>query len=714
MRKLLFLLFVLTTFIVYAGDNTGYYQYMGSDDTIKSDDGRMFLLRKNCVFFAKDGISDKAKNFKIKPVNGGMKAPFILKVKNADGVFKKVANVTSRKLSVVEFVDVDEADSLLKIDEYDILFVPLSPQKGLLFNKTNDTIDIYCDGSFVCTIGAKANTLVNKSENNDCFNIVVRGKAFLPTAVTMTYLQSDENNDQGDVIVVVLLLVVVCVVLVAIFILKKRKKSKKNEQEKDDYNFIFDKNSFENDLKKLARSEPTDNESYKFLYQLITFPKDEEDVKRFTDNIEKDLRVYYKEAKINVNNINITEIIKNQLQEKNVVKLPVVFEYSKPEGDEKDWREFIVDRKEVWVKVISVGDFTHKVKGQDDNASATQSILSQNFEQSDDIFVNQVEIISKYLTDFCQILQTEQKKLSNAHKALDDLKGSIDKFQGQKNEWKNKETRLNNEIEAEKKLVIEFENKYNSEHNACEEVKGEKDILNKKLEEMGNETKKYKDSLVFYLSCKSFASKAVDLFDNVYKAENLATVMYNHYKKKERKDFDLFCYFMTRINCKYKESIDKIEDLHSVCEPELRMLSASGLVPKNGWIDKLLSGETDGEKQVKTLRAKLYRDLFETYCGVAVIMADEYSYTMRKMFEDIDKSEIMEFEKLSELLQKNVNSLGYKLNYARPFTLIDEYDNVKNTEFVDVNAKKDMIVEVKKMAVLYGTNKYNTEVSVQK
>ena len=41
------------------------------------------------------------------------------------------------------------------------------------------------------------------------------------------------------------------------------------------------------------------------------------------------------------------------------------------------------------------------------------------------------------------------------------------------------------------------------------------------------------------------------------------------------------------------------------------------------------------------------------------------------------------------------------------------YDNVENTDFVDLGMVKDTIVEIKKMGVAYGTKNPKTEVTVQ-
>lgn len=202
------------------------------------------------------------------------------------------------------------------------------------------------------------------------------------------------------------------------------------------------------------------------------------------------------------------------------------------------------------------------------------------------------------------------------------------------------------------------------------------------------------------------------MFDSVNAVEQLASMMYNAYLENGR-DRDTFCYYMTRVNRKFLSSCAKIKNLHEVYEAELRMLAATGLVPRNGWIDRLLESQKKENMWTWQLQAKLYRDVFEQYIGYAVIMADEYAYMMGKMLADIDKDIEKELVAMSEHLQKLVAKLGYKLVYARPFTPITKYDNVENTDFVDLGIAKDTIVEIKKMGVAYGTKDPKTEVTVQ-
>ena len=229
---------------------------------------------------------------------------------------------------------------------------------------------------------------------------------------------------------------------------------------------------------------------------------------------------------------------------------------------------------------------------------------------------------------------------------------------------------------------------------------------------MNKESKEYNTRLVFYRSCSEYAALAVEMFDTVNAVELLASRLYNAYVKNGR-DRDTFCYYMTRVNRKFLSSVAQIKNLHEVYEAELRMLAATGLVPRNGWIDSLLKSQKKESMWTGQLQAKLYRDVFEQYSGCAVIMADEYAYMMGKMLADIDKDIEKELIAKSEHLQKLVAKLGYKLVYARPFTSIRMYDNVENTDFVDLGMVKDTIVEIKKMGVAYGTKNPKTEVTVQ-
>ena len=237
--------------------------------------------------------------------------------------------------------------------------------------------------------------------------------------------------------------------------------------------------------------------------------------------------------------------------------------------------------------------------------------------------------------------------------------------------------------------------------------------LNATIARKDEESKEYNTRLVFYRSCSEYAAIAVEMFDTVNAVEQLASRLYNAYVENGR-DCDTFCYYMTRVNRKFLSSVAQIKNLHEVYEAELRMLAATGLVPRNGWIDRLLESQKKESLWTGQLQAKLYRDVFEQYSGCAVIMADEYAYMIGKMLADIDKGIEKELVAKSEHLQKLVAKLGYKLVYARPFTPITKYDNVVNTKFEDLDGiAKDTIVEIKKMGVAYGTKDPKTEVTVQ-
>ena len=278
--------------------------------------------------------------------------------------------------------------------------------------------------------------------------------------------------------------------------------------------------------------------------------------------------------------------------------------------------------------------------------------------------------------------------------------------------WEEDTAIMKKQHEEAVKKAAKFEGDFKREKEANEKALETIKDLNATIARKDEESKEYNTRLVFYRSCSEYAALAVEMFDTVNAVEQLASKLYNAYVENGR-DRDTFCYYMTRVNRKFLSSVAQIKNLHEVYEAELRMLAATGLVPKNGWIDRLLESQKKESMWTGQLQAKLYRDVFEQYSGCAVIMADEYAYMMGKMLADIDKGIEKELIAKSEYLQKLVAKLGYKLVYARPFTPITKYDNVVNTEFVDLGIVKDTIVEIKKMGVAYGTKNPKTEVTVQ-
>ena len=278
--------------------------------------------------------------------------------------------------------------------------------------------------------------------------------------------------------------------------------------------------------------------------------------------------------------------------------------------------------------------------------------------------------------------------------------------------WEEDTAIMKKQHEEAVKKAAKFEGDCKREKEAKEKALETINDLNATIVRKDEESKEYNTRLVFYRSCSEYAALAVEMFDTVNAVEQLASRLYNAYVENGR-DRDTFCYYMTRVNRKFLSSVAKIKNLHEVYEAELRMLAATGLVPRNGWIDRLLESQKKESMWTWQLQAKLYRDVFEQYSGCAVIMADEYAYMMGKMLADIDKGIEKELIAKSEHLQKLVAKLGYKLVYARPFTPITKYDNVENTDFVDLGIAKDTIVEIKKMGVAYGTKNPKTEVTVQ-
>lgn len=303
--------------------------------------------------------------------------------------------------------------------------------------------------------------------------------------------------------------------------------------------------------------------------------------------------------------------------------------------------------------------------------------------------------------------KNEIKQLNESH--AKNVQASVDEND---KKWREDTKKLRQQHDEAVARAKELKGNYEREKKEKEKAHETISDLNATIERKDKESKEYNTRLVFYRSCSEYAALAVEMIDTVNAVELLASRLYNAYVKNGR-DRDTFCYYMTRVNRKFLSSVAQIKNLHEVYEAELRMLAATGLVPRNGWIDSLLKSQKKESMWTGQLQAKLYRDVFEQYSGCAVIMADEYAYMMGKMLADIDKDIEKELIAKSEHLQKLVAKLGYKLVYARPFTSITMYDNVENTDFVDLGMVKDTIVEIKKMGVAYGTKSPKTEVTVQ-
>lgn len=751
MRKLLFLLLVSISCIVKAGNNKPVtYLYQGVDtEFTDSATKHKIQLRKNGVIYVDGCVVDPLKTVKLRIGNGQWFdfKPTLKPKEKMSQFFKKMPKVS--KLAISSFGSMTELENYKKENPKKnmlVAVVSFADGKNLLLNNTSAYIDVYMNDSFSQTLDKGGCMIVSQPANADSVNVIVACAKKLPTIVTVKFGEVKDGGVPawwGAVAAVFALLIGTGVTIGII-----RFKKKSDVVDAKDFKLSVNKNppsQFKGYEQRIGKQE-----QLICLIQTVKFPTN----KAFWNNYIDEIVMYYG------GNENIRKYINDKLK-RNVqlsLDLPVTFSMKKPRSNCDAWKKVQPRKYIYWVKFIApfvepdslVSESTSQqsesaLNDANDLVARMSAFLPQQQQEGESLeaFPEKVEVNVGELYDVYESLMafvTTVKELANVNekikKANKDANDEMLKLINDHEEkikdlkklnakdvqtavaknnkkWEEDTKKQKQEHEDAVKKAAMFEDDFTREKEAKEKALETINNLNATIARKDEESKEYNTRLVFYRSCSEYAALAVEMFDTVNAVEQLASKLYNAYVENGR-DRDTFCYYMTRVNRKFLSSCAKIKNLHEVYEAELRMLAATGLVPRNGWIHRLLESQKKESMWTLQLQAKLYRDVFEQYCGCAVIMADEYAYMMGNMLTDIDKGIEKELVAKSEYLQKLVAKLGYKLVYARPFTPITKYDNVENTDFVDfLDIAKDTIVEIKKMGVAYGTKNPKTEVTVR-
>lgn len=751
MRKLLFLLLVSIASITKAGNNNPVtYLYQGVDTEVTdSTTKHKIQLRKNGVIYVDGCVDDTLKTIKLRIGNGQWFdfKPALKPKEKMSQIFKIMPK--AGKLAICSFGSMTELKNYkTENPKKDMLVavVPLVDGKNLLLNNTSSDIDVYMNDSFSQTLGKGGCMIVSKPTNADSVNVVVTCAKKLPTVVTVKFGEVTDCGMTGWWVALAAVLALLIGTGVTIGIIRFKKKS--DVVDAKDFKLSVNKNppsQFKGYEQRIGKQK-----QLIYLIQTVKFPTNNAFLNNYIDEIVR----YYG------GNENIRKYINDKLK-RNVdvqlsLDLPVTFSTKKPRSNCDAWKKVQPRKNIYWVKFIAPfvepgSLLSESTALQSENllndakelVARLSALLPQQDGEGVEDIPKKVEVNVGELCGVHELLKafviTVKDELANVDKIKTDVnKAANDQMANLKRDHEEEIKQLNDRnAEKVQTAVAENDKKWEvdtaimkKQHDEavkkaaklevdCKREKEEKEKahetinnLNATIARKDEESKEYNTRLVFYRSCSEYAAIAVEMFDTVNVVEQLASRLYNAYVENGR-DCDTFCYYMTRVNRKFLSSVAQIKNLHEVYEAELRMLAATGLVPRNGWIDCLLESQKKESLWTGQLQAKLYRDVFEQYSGCAVIMADEYAYMIGKMLADIDKGIEKELVAKSEHLQKLVAKLGYKLVYARPFTPITKYDNVVNTEFVDLGIVKDTIVEIKKMGVAYGTKNPKTEVTVQ-
>ena len=752
MRKLLFLLLVSIASITKAGNNNPVtYLYQGVDTEVTdSATKHKIQLRKNGVIYVDGCVDDTLKTIKLRIGNGRWFdfKPALKPKEKMSQIFKIMPK--AGKLAISSFGSMTELKNYKTENPKKnmlVAVVPLIDGKNLLLNNTSSDIDVYMNDSFSQTLGKGGCMIVSKPTNADSVNVVVTCAKKLPTVVTVKFGEVTDSGMTGWWVALAAVLALLIGTGVTIGIIRFKKKS--DVVDAKDFKLSVNKNppsQFKGYEQRIGKQK-----QLICLMQTVKFPTNNAFLNNYIDEI-----VRYYGGNENIRKY-INDKLKRNVDVQLLLDLPVTFSTKKPRSNCDAWKKVQPRKNIYWVKFIAPfvepgSLLSESTALQSENllndakelVARLSALLPQQDGEGVEDIPKKVEVNVGELCGVHESLKafviTVKDELANVDKIKTDVnKAANDQMAKLKRDHEVEIKQLNDRnAEKVQTAVAENDKKWEvdtaimkKQHEEavkkaaklevdCKREKEEKEKahetinnLNATIARKDEESKEYNTRLVFYRSCSEYAALAVEMFDTVNAVEQLASKLYNAYVENGR-DCDTFCYYMTRVNRKFLSSVAQIKNLHEVYEAELRMLAATGLVPRNGWIDRLLESQKKESLWTGQLQAKLYRDVFEQYSGCAVIMADEYAYMIGKMLADIDKGIEKELVAKSEHLQKLVAKLGYKLVYARPFTPITKYDNVVNTKFEDLDGiAKDTIVEIKKMGVAYGTKNPKTEVTVQ-
>lgn len=172
-------------------------------------------------------------------------------------------------------------------------------------------------------------------------------------------------------------------------------------------------------------------------------------------------------------------------------------------------------------------------------------------------------------------------------------------------------------------------------------------------------------------------------------------------------------YFYVKRRLKFAEATNHMESLRRT-EIDLSILANHRCVIKESELSNAIS--MDQDKEMDSLSYYIYNVALKTIVGPALILIREMKYIKEYVgVEAVNKKRLFELE--SDLVQ-SIIKLGYKIidvELFKPLPLSNNIDCIGQVEFSsDDEIENGSVVEITKLAVLYGSAIGNTEVVVKK
>lgn len=289
-------------------------------------------------------------------------------------------------------------------------------------------------------------------------------------------------------------------------------------------------------------------------------------------------------------------------------------------------------------------------------------------------------------------LETEKKEVNKLQTLIKKNDKLVEKAIADKQAAEKVTGEAKKELKAEKSEHANTQAKLRAELDTTKQLRADMVVFT-------NELAMAKDLKSLAKNCVSLLSSYNDLLQF---ADHLAGA-----SLKGLNDDD-YNYYYARILRKFNAACTAINNEEfQAFATELTMLAQTGMVPAKGIVQKSVLGS---QNAATTLKAILHSKIFKQLVGAAIVMSDEFALLLPAMIKD-GCPDVSKATELTKKLCEAARNMGYDVVYAAPF---EEVSNcVKICDFTTADIPSQTILEIKHMAVNFGTAKEETLVTAK-